>query len=243
MIRYIWVGFLSISFCCSHIFAQKPPDIFYIGVEGNKKSFLFKEEISIQNYSDVLGVLKQEYGEDSGGYISLFPDTAKFRTIYGFPFFYIEKGARYKAVDSIMKLCKIMPMVGISYEQAKVYCQWMTTFLNDERLKNKYIWQCSLPEKADYEMAFNSSKAKITQKKPLSFLQNKYRCIKGINYTVCRHKRGNNYIYGLTDNVAEYMQDGMVVEGGENTVLKFIEAKDSENPIGFRVKLTVVSKK
>jgi len=57
------------------------------------------------------------------------------------------------------------------------------------------------------------------------------------------HKRGDNRIYGLTDNVAEYTQDGMVVAGGENTVLKFIEAKDSETPIGFRLKLTVVSKK
>jgi len=39
------------------------------------------------------------------------------------------------------------------------------------------------------------------------------------------------------------MQDGMVVEGGESSVLKFVEANDCENPIGFRIKLTIVSKK
>jgi len=52
-----------------------------------------------------------------------------------------------------------------------------------------------------------------------------------------------NYISGLTDNVAEYTQEGMIVEGGENTVLKFVREEDSENPIGFRCKLTVTSKK
>ena len=242
--QYIWIGILSFSFCFGHIFAQKPPSSFYIDIDGNKKSFLFKEEISIDDYADVLGVIKQEYGEDSEGYKSLFPDTAKFRIIYGFPFFYMEKGDHYHAIDSIRKLCRFLPMVGISYEQAKVYCQWMETFFNDERLKNKYIWQCRLPEKADYETAFNSGKAKITQKKSLSSLQNRYFCYKyAINATICRHKRSDNRIYGLTDNVAEYTQDGMVVAGGENAVLKFVEANDSETPIGFRIKATIVSKK
>ena len=70
-------------------------------------------------------------------------------------------------------------------------------------------------------------KAKITQRKALSLLQ---------------RKKGN-HIFGLTDNVAEYTQDRMIVEGGENTYLKFVEAKDYENPVGFRIKATIVSKK
>ena len=35
----------------------------------------------------------------------------------------------------------------------------------------------------------------------------------------------------------------MVVEGGENTVLKFVTAEECETPIGFRLKATVISKK
>jgi len=34
-----------------------------------------------------------------------------------------------------------------------------------------------------------------------------------------------------------------LVKGGENTVLKFVNANDNEDPIGFRIKSTVVSKK
>ena len=83
MERYIWIGLLYISVGFGQIFTQKPPTSSYIDMDGNKKSFLFKEEVSIRDYTDVLGILKQEYGEDSEGYRFLLPDTAKFRAIYG----------------------------------------------------------------------------------------------------------------------------------------------------------------
>ena len=249
--KYIWIGLLSISFCCGHIFAQKPPSRYYGSIDKNKKVFLSKEEVSIQDYYDILGVLKQEYGEDSELYRFLIPDTAKFRELYGFPFFYMKKGVHYKSIESnfIREQQRILPMVAISYEQVKVCCQLIEEGLNmRDSIRNKsrtksYTWQCSLPEKADYEMALNSKKAEITQKAALSPLQVKYTKRRyAINSYIIKPHYGNS-ISGLTDNIAEYMQDGMVVEGGKNTTLKFVEEKDCENPIGFRIKLTVVSKK
>jgi hypothetical protein len=233
---------LNISFCFGHIFAQKLPTAFYIDIEKNKKSFLSKGEISFQDYYDVLTSLKQEYGEDSEQYKFLIPDTAKFMELYGFPFFYMNTRLYHKTVDSIIEQQGEFPMVAISYEQAAACCQWMGIMVSQH--DKSYTWQCSLPEKADYEMALK--KAKITQTEYLSPLQikrNKHcRKIKDGTFCIVR-RRYANFIFGLTDNVAEYMQDGMVVEGGENTMLKFVEAKDVEKPIGFRCKFTVISKK
>jgi hypothetical protein len=245
MKRYIWIGLLNISLYLSFgdVSAQKLTS-FYIDVQGNKKSFFFKEEVSINAYSDILLFLKQEYGEKSEQYMLMIPDTAKFRELYGFPFFYIEAGS-HQRIDSIMELHRILPMVAISYEQALAYCQWTEDILN-KHSKNKYIWQCSLPEKADYEMLLTSKKAKITQKDFLSLLQLKCKesCRKIKDGTMCIIKCCyEDAVFGLTDNIAEYTQNGMIVEGGENSVLKFVEAKDYENPIGFRIKANIVSKK
>jgi hypothetical protein len=246
MERYIWIGILSISFCfnCSHIFAQKSPSSHYISIENDKKFFLEKEEVSIDDYDDILFFVRQKYGEDSEQYRFLIPDTAKFRALYGFSFFYEDISSRYTAKDTIRKLHQTLPMIAISYEQALAYCQWAEVLFN-VRYKS-YTWQCRLPEKADYEMALK--KAKITQKESLSLLQvkcNEY-CRKtkdGSMGCIIKCRYSSNSISGLTDNVAEYTQDGIIVEGGENTELKFVEAKDNENPIGFRCKVTAISKK
>ena len=242
MVRYIWIGLLSISISFTNIFAQKPPTRYYGSIDKSKKVFLSKEEISIQDYHDILGILKKQYGEDSEQYRFLIPDTAKFREIYGFPFFYVKNGVRYTAIESnfimfIREQQRIFPMVAISYEQAKVCFQLLEDVFNGMP-KGKYIWKVGLPEKADYETALNSKKAKITRNEALSPLQVKFtKC-----GSITRPHYGNS-ISGLTDNVAEYMQNGMIVEGGKNDVLKFAEVTDSENPIGFRCKLTIVQKK
>ena len=220
-------------------FSQKPPTSSYIDVDGNKRSFLSKEEVSIDDYCFFLYMTGQKYGKDSKQYEFLIPDTAKFRLWYGFPFSFFY-GSSYETV----KLQETLPMVAISYEQAAAYCQWVEFMLN-QYPKHKYTWQCNLPEKADYEKALHSKKTKITQKESLSPLQIKCNefCRKTKDGTECiTNCRDGNYLFGITDNVAEYTQDGVVIEGGKNTMLKFTDAKNSENPIGFRIKATVVPK-
>ena len=164
-------------------------------------------------------MVMQEQGEDSEQYKFLIPDTVKFNAWYGFPFSFLI-GSSIKTV----KLQETLPMVAISYEQAMAYCQWIETAIFNKHDSTR-IWQCSLPTKADYEMVFK--KAKITQRESLSSLQ----------------RRKCNRALGLTDNVAEYTQDGMVVEGGESIELKFVKTEECENPIGFRCKVIIVSKK
>jgi hypothetical protein len=242
MAQYIWIGLLNISLLCltcGHIAAQKPSPSFYADLEGNKKAFFAKGEVNVLSYRGMLADIKKEYGEDSEQYRRLIPDTAKFRAWYGIPFVFSDKGS--SETMEFIEQYPVLPMVAISYEQALAFCQWAETSVNKHR-NSKYVWRFSLPEKADYEMAL--TKAKITQQESLSPLQAKERrnCHKIKDGTECVIRSRYDAIYGLTDNVAEYMQDGMTVEGGKNAVLKFSEAKDSENPTGFRCKITLVAK-
>ena len=238
MSRYIYLGILGISFCMNlnHVFAQKRTRTVYdchIDIEKNKSS-ISSEEVSIKDYFDFMLETKQEYGENSEQYKFLMPDTAKFKLWYCFSFPSGNKEERancktlklyrnpYKTFDQVSRL----PMIAISYEQALACCKWQEAIIN--RFSKSYTYQYSLPTKADYEMSLK--KAKITTKEPLSILPNNH------------HVR--NRIHGLTDNVAEYIQDGIIVLGGENTTLKFVDVKDvGDIPIGFRYKSVVISKK
>ena len=223
MVQYIWIGILSLNFCFNFddVFAQKPYYGHYIKIGKSKnKSFLSIKEICIQDYRLFVEITKRKYGDTSEQYKFLIPDTAKFRALYGFPFFLPAGYSKNKETDDLLMMHWEFPMVAISYEQALAYCQWES----EAWKQSKYVWQYSLPTQSNYESVLK--KAKITKNKALSPFQ----------------RKGYNYVWGLTDNVAEYTQDGMVVEGGENTVLKFVEAKDCENPIGFRIKATKISK-
>jgi formylglycine-generating enzyme required for sulfatase activity len=187
-------------------------------MESRKQTFISVNEVSIQNYRHFVEIIMHKHGENSELYKSVFPDTAKFWKLYGFPFWvpaFFGRAPMNEELEDLLGKHGKLPMVAISYEQAMAFCQW----LNDD------AYTYSLPTKADYEMAFK--KAKITQRKALTLLQ----------------RRKGNHIFGLTDNVAEYTQDGMIVAGDENAVLKFVEAKENETPIGFRIKATIVSKK
>jgi formylglycine-generating enzyme required for sulfatase activity len=235
MIRYIWIGILTISLNC--VFAQKYLKRFYIDIEDTKKSFILKNEVSIDDYCFFLYMIEQEQGEDTEQYKSLIPDTVKFREHYGFPFSFLSLSSY-----QITALYRTLPMVAISYKQALSYCQWVEDRMNQS--SKSPIYQCSLPEKADYEKALK--KAKITKNDFLSPLQIEYkekiRKRKDIELSIIKPYPGSS-IYGLTDNVAEYTQDGFIVVGGVNSELKFNEIVDTSTPTGFRVKTTIISKK
>ncbi|MDR0604895.1 MAG: formylglycine-generating enzyme family protein [Bacteroidales bacterium] len=230
IVHYILIAILSVSFCfkLNHVFAQKvmrSNHYFSVNIEENK-SFILGEEVDVGDYYDLMLMIKTKYGKDSEQYRFLIPDTVKYRMWYGFsfPFPMSEIKGRGDRRQRYLRQLRKLPMVAISYEQAVAYCQWQDSIIN--RFSKSYR-QYSLPTKADYEMSLK--KAKITARKSLSTLQ-------------VKHTRKR--IFGLTDNIAEYTQDGMIVLGDENTALKFVDVKDVGNvPIGFRYKYKVVIKK
>lgn len=253
--RCIWSGIFIIIFCfgSNNAFAQRPT-CFYVSIDKKAKSFIFKDEVSVDDYQEMLFSIRKEYGENSEQYKSLLPDTAKYKIQYGIPF--VDTNNMFAILDYREKNRKPngkFPMVAISYEQAETYCKWVEIMINkrdsilNKSHTNSYIWQCSLPAKADYEKVFK--KAKITQKKSLSPLRNQDNCScheskdKNSITCICRSKFYPNRVFGLTDNVAEYTKDKMILEGGENTELKFVEATNiDDKPIGFRIKATLIQK-
>ncbi|NLE05706.1 MAG: SUMF1/EgtB/PvdO family nonheme iron enzyme [Crenarchaeota archaeon] len=189
----------------------KTAPVYCVGLENNESSILSVEE-NVHAYIRIMKFVKSKYGKESQQYRSLIPDTAKFRSFYGFSFFQ-DENVPLKTLKSHIKKLNSIPMVAISYEQAVAYCQWYEIFLNE--LNHQYEYQLSLPTKEDYEKALKI--AKITRQQSLSTLKSK------------------NRIMGLTDNVAEYTRDGVVIEGCcQNTALKLTETEKCDNPIGFR---------
>jgi hypothetical protein len=82
---------LSVSFCFNFklIFAQKffrTTNVYCVALEKNSSSSILSIEENVQEYAFMLGMIKQEYGENSEQYKFMIPYTAKFRAWYGFPF-------------------------------------------------------------------------------------------------------------------------------------------------------------
>ncbi|HOF16636.1 MAG TPA: SUMF1/EgtB/PvdO family nonheme iron enzyme [Bacteroidales bacterium] len=235
MKQYILIGILGVGLHFG--FAQKHLKEFYVNIDDDKQSYIHKSEVSIDEYCFFLYMIGEKHGEDTELYKSLIPDTAKFREWYGFSFSFLSTSSQQTVI-----LQRSLPMVAISYEQALSYCQWVEERMN--KFSQSYTYQCALPEKADYEKVLK--KAKITDNDFLSPLQVQYkekkRKRKNEEMTIIRPYMGNP-LYGITDNVAEYTQDGMIVGGGASNELKFMEKADKTIPIGFRIKTTKVSKK
>jgi hypothetical protein len=197
----------------------KTTPVYCVSLENNESSILSVEE-NVHAYIRILEFVESKYGRESEQYKFLIPDTAKFRSFYGFPFFQ-DENLPSKTLKSHIKKLNSIPMVAILYEQAAAYCQWYEIYLSE--LNHQYEYQLSLPRKEDYEKALKI--AKLTRQQPLSTLKSK------------------NHIMGLIDNVAEYTQDGMVIEGGsQNTALKLTETEKCNNPIGFRYMSKMVLK-
>ncbi len=223
MRQYIWFGTLFLNmFFSSVITAQdwsKPhiskdtQKLCRISKDKHVKTYLYNEEIRVSDYSFFLYMVGKEHGEKSDKYKALIPDTSFFFSNYRFKFTYMEKSPDY-----MVQLQSSLPMIGLSYEQALAYCRWKEKMHKPSR---KYVFVYSLPTKNDYETAMG--RAKITQRKALSALQQTKR---------------SHAIYGLTDNVAEYLADrNLVVAGGRRSTLQFEEITAVTEPIGFRLKV------
>lgn len=223
MKQFIWIGFLCLNISISlEVSAQSKGKTIvskdtqkYRLIDANKygKTYLYNEEIRVSDYSFFLYMAGKEYGKDSDKYKVLIPDTALFLSEYHFCFAYMEK-----CPDYINQLQSMLPMIGISYSQAEAYCKWKESM---HKPNKKYTFVYSIPAEKDYESAVKY--ATITQRKALSSLQ---------------QTKSGRHIYGLTDNVAEYLSGGdMIIDGGNNVTLQFKSILSATEPIGFRLKV------
>ena len=221
MKRFIWIGILYLSFMACAT-AQKNSNIRIsrdsqrwcrIGKNNDTVSYLCNQEIRVSDYSFFLYMMGKEHGKNSEKYRSLLPDTASFLSRYHFRFTYMES-----CTYSMNRLQESLPMTCITYEQANAYCGWRESVSKKYR---RYTFHYSIPNKTDYESALKH--AKVTRFPPLS----------NLNLSKCNRK-----IYGLTDNVPEYLMNGdSAVCGNPKGELSFEPTSPTETGIGFRYKV------
>lgn len=180
--------------------AQKIPYMSLI--DSQEMKYMDNAEVSIDAWREYQYYTKNKYGENSKEFASTIFDTVIFKKHYNKCFSYSPTSIHISInKESSKKPSCDYPMIGISYDQCLDYCKWRTEVYN-YKVKGVKKITFSLPSEFDYANAV--SNAKITDNPPLSKLINK--------------KRGQ--IYGLTDNVKEYVLDNKINPNG--------------NPIGFR---------
>jgi formylglycine-generating enzyme required for sulfatase activity len=115
------------------------------------------------------------------------------------------------------------PMVGITYQQMKMYCGWRTDNVNKElqskKSKQQYIY--SLPEEADLQAAYDLQ----SDKNPKTGL----RAVDENAKTVT----------GIIDNAQEMTQNKKVVTGVTVYGLRFENVSEPSALVGFRCKCVI----
>jgi formylglycine-generating enzyme required for sulfatase activity len=116
----------------------KPPGT--IGI--SDKLYMDQTEISNLDWTEHLVWLKFKYGLESEKYQNALPDLEIWKEVYGIDFKLIPTN----------KVPNNYPIVGISYNQAIVYCQWRTQVVN-EVYKDKMEVKYRLPSIEEYKIA------------------------------------------------------------------------------------------
>jgi hypothetical protein len=149
------------------------------------------------------------------------------------------------------------PVVNISKEGAKLYCNWLGKKLNNE-YQNKYTIEVRLPTKNEWEWAAYGKLKNTDYPWDGPYLRNSKGCylahFKLISQPLGPCKVGlytpnANYLYDMAGNVAEMIGNGDIVKGGSwNSLADELRiTKDmpySVSPtVGFRPVITYITKK
>ncbi len=202
-------------------------------VRVSKNLFFEKTEVSNKEYGEFVFWNKKTYGENSREYLNSLPDTTTWIVKEKYLQPYVIYYFRHPAYSNY-------PVVGIRYEQANKYCEWLTDRLNEkiflEKKKKEYetgpetdniptIFQYRLPTKQEWEMVTGIG------------ISEKYKKIKAkdgnINANLRFHKGNENDteyssitapvdsyfpnlldIYNMIGNVAEMLQEKGIAKGG-----------------------------
>jgi formylglycine-generating enzyme required for sulfatase activity len=206
----ILVAGLAIS---SQTFSQTIPARTVL-IDQESSFYMDANEVTVGDYLAFLNVIKEVKGENSAVYKEVLPNDAMCQQAY--------KTANYFTDPAYLNY----PMVGITYEQALVYCGWRTDeafkTLNNLKKKPTYMYSYSLPTDVELQKAYA-----LQTEKPAT------KTIAAVNLKT----------KGITDlgyNVKEMTANKKVlVEEGANG-LRFENYTGEASPmLGFRCKLVI----
>lgn len=210
MVKFIGI-FLSNILLLSSIFSfsQKPPS----GTIKIKKLDLFIDKYEATNLAwlEYLYWQKNKYGENSTEYNNALPDSAIWYSVYRGQFISQNEFRNY-------------PIVGISIEQAKKYCEWRSIVVNEiYSKKNKVIYK--LPSIDEFEQIYSIIEPEVKNDKEIIFPVNKL--------------NSNVKLIGLCDNVSEMTSTDNIAYGSNWTLKDTIcniklTYNNPANWVGFR---------
>ena len=206
----ILVAGLAIS---SQTFSQTIPERAVL-IDKESNTYLDAYEVTVGDYLAFLNVIKDVKGENSAVYKEVLPNDAVCQQAY--------KTANYFTDPAYANY----PMVGITYEQALIYCGWKTdkmfVEMNGTKKKPTHFYSYSLPTDVELQKAYALQTEKPTTK------------------TIAPVNTKTKGITDLGYNVKEMTANKKVlVEEGANG-LRFENYAESASPmLGFRCKLVI----
>ena len=197
---------------CSQTFSQTIP-VRTVLIDQESNFYMDANEVTVGDWLAYLDYIKQLSGGNSPSYQAILPNDAMCKQAY--------KTANYFTDPAYANY----PMVGITYEQAQMYCGWRSDqvfgAMNKGKKKNMYFYSYSLPNETELQKAYALQTEKPTTK-----------TIGAVNMKT----------KGITDlgyNVKEMVADKKVLaEEGANG-LRFEKYTDASPMLGFRCKLVI----
>ena len=211
MKRIVVVLVVSLAFV-SQTFSQSIPARTVL-IDQESNLYMDANEVTVGDWLSFLNDLKQTSGENSVIYKASLPNDAMCQQAY--------KTANYFTDPAYLNY----PMVGITYEQALVYCGWRTDnafkTMNNAKKKPAYFYFYSLPTDVELQKAYALQTEKPTTKS-IAAINMKTKGITDLGYNAKE----------MTANKK------MLTEEGANG-LRFEEYTGAAALVGFRCKLVI----
>jgi len=171
-----------ILFLIFNLFENKnqftPPITLYLKECG---FYVDKTEVTNQAWAEYLIYLSNQFGKNSKEYLSALPDSNFWYSVYS-----SNRNALFSEYSNF-------PVVGISYEQAKLYCEWRSQQVNIKYKKYKTTYK--LPSISEWDKIFKQTKTNTHQS------------------MLYAYEKLGFQIYGICDNVSEMTETKGIAKG------------------------------